>query len=263
MKLTLSPPFPAFAVSTEHPPFALAGLDPSTGLSASGATGHTADRREESQRPQGPGELKFSPGTSMIRGAKKRPTVPLMLPTARTVTVRLTLRFMMRIFSSHLGKEFNRRGDFQLFFGSATDTHVNFYGNEQDVDGIRVAVENAETFVSELDQLRDAPPRPFIIETSADRRRLGRLLGIPSREFQRRLPIGTNHPHGFSRNPDDNDHGDGGASPAVPPPGGPTPILCGSVCPTMPQPLPARHPDRWRQSTRWAGGCRCKEALPN
>ena len=132
----------------------------------------------------------------MIRGAKKRPTVPLMLPTARTVTARLTLRLVMRIFSSHLGKEFNRRGDFQLFFGSANDMHVNFYGNEQDVDDIRVAVENAETFVSELDQLRDAPPRPFNIETSADRRRLGRLLGIPSREFQRRLPSGTNHPHG-------------------------------------------------------------------
>ena len=167
----------------------------------------------------------------------------------------------IRDISSHLGKEFNRRGDFRSLTSSASDSHRNFYQNEEDLDDLRVAIENAETFVAELDQLRDALPQPFTIGTAADQRRLGRLLGIQSGDFQQRLPIGETDSHGFSRNPDDNDH----ASPAVPPPGGPPPT---PVRERLPDDAPGASSTASGPMDdgdyRRAGGCRRrKEALPN
>ena len=157
----------------------------------------------------------------------------------------------IRDISSHLGKECNRGRDFQLFIGAANDMHLNFNENEEDLDQIHLAIENAEKFVAELDQLRDAPLQPFTIETPADQRRFGWLLGIPPEEFQRRLPIGTNDPHGISRSPNDNGHAGGGASPAMPPPPGGPPLRLGeSVCPTTPRSCSARYQSRWKSWDR-------------
>ena len=128
--------------------------------------------------------------------------------------------------SDHLGREFDRADDFDLLLSSAKDMHTNFYENERGEDNIRRAIRFAGEFVDQLEQVRDAPPRHFTIETLEDQGRLRRLLDISRSEARGRLSIGSSDPHGFSQNPDDG-HGNGG-SPAVrpsapqgPPPAGP------------------------------------------
>ena len=55
--------------------------------------------------------------------------------------------------ADQLGREFNRERDFHFLFASASDMHRNFYGNEHGLDQIRLSIENAETYVAELNQL--------------------------------------------------------------------------------------------------------------
>ena len=99
------------------------------------------------------------------------------------------------------------------------------------LDHIRLSITNAEIFVAELDQLRDAPAQPVTIETAAEQRRLGRLLRIPPAEFQHNLACGKADPDGFSRNPRDGEGGDGRTAGLGPlsrpvPAAGAEPITC-------------------------------------
>ena len=59
----------------------------------------------------------------------------------------------------------------------------------------------------------------------ADRRRLGRLLGIPEDRWDQELPYGKKDPHGFSSPPENGDPG--GGNPVKPRrPNGPNPAPC-------------------------------------
>ncbi len=122
--------------------------------------------------------------------------------------------------SNQLGHEFGRADDFYALRQNAEAMHVNFYENEVEESEIRFSIKQAESFVGELDRIREQPPRPFTVVTDDDQSRLARLLGRPRSE----LPKGRSDPNGFSRNPHD---GQNGGSPAVrppapgdPPPGG-------------------------------------------
>jgi uncharacterized protein (UPF0332 family) len=134
----------------------------------------------------------------------------------------------------HLANEFDR-DDFHGLIVEADAMHQNFYKNEYERDHIRSALRRAETFVAALDQIREEPPQPFTITEPADQRRLGRLLQIAKKDFQRMLPIGARDPHGFSINPQDGD-GESGLNPAVPlsPSSGPSP--------TIQEPMPTYSP---------------------
>ena len=125
--------------------------------------------------------------------------------------------------SAHLGKEFDLEGDFDLLLGSAKTMHVNFYENEYGEDTIRRAIGFAGEFVDQIERVRDAPPRPFTIDTTEDRRRLRRLLNVPGSEVEKRLPLGSSDMHGYSQNADDSP-GPGVDPAARPPaPGDPSP----------------------------------------
>ena len=110
----------------------------------------------------------------------------------------------------HLAKEFGRR-HFNTHVELADTMHLNFYKNESESDVIRHHLEEAEKFVGELDEVRQATPRPFTILEDADQRRLGRLLDIRRGALRQQLWIGRTHSAGFSRNPAD------GGEPLPPP----------------------------------------------
>ena len=103
----------------------------------------------------------------------------------------------------HLAHEFDR-DHFYTCVNEAELMHLNFYRNEADVDIIRHCIATAERFIAELDEIRELPPRPFTVRDRTDQRRLGRLLRIDRRDFQRLLPIGSRSDAGFSRDPDAN-----------------------------------------------------------
>ena len=99
----------------------------------------------------------------------------------------------------HLADEFGR-DHFYTYVHDAELMHLNIYRNEADTGDIRQSIITAGRFVAELDELRDQLPRPFTIRDATDQRRLGRLLNIERRDFQRLLPIGSYSDAGFSRN---------------------------------------------------------------
>ncbi len=95
----------------------------------------------------------------------------------------------------HLAKEFNRT-DLRNHVHKAESMHRNFYENDEDEDIILDAIINVGEFIEKLDQVRVAPPMPFIVETGSDQRRLGRFLGLPQDDLP---PLGARSPVGFSR----------------------------------------------------------------
>ena len=124
-------------------------------------------------------------------------------------------------------------------------------------------MEYGRVFVGELDRLTEQPPGPSTIETVEDRSQLARLLGVPMSEIQRRQPIGTSHPRGFSRNSDCDGPGTGG-SPAV----GlrapdPSPMRAPDPSPTGPRaPQPSRDPQPPVASGDQAGQRRTRVGTP-
>ena len=140
--------------------------------------------------------------------------------------------------ADQLGREFGRRKRFNAWVGTGEGMHQNFYRNMYEVDTIQDAIEDAKSFVTALDQIRNEPPRAYQIRTASERNRIGRLLGIPEEEREARLPFNKTDDLGFSRfdtngvprNPlDDEDKNgengsDGSSSPVKrPPPPGPDP----------------------------------------
>ena len=101
--------------------------------------------------------------------------------------------------SDQLGREFDRRKQFEAWIGIGERMHQNFYRNIAQDDTIQSAIEDAKSFVAELDQIRDEPPRAYQIRTASERNRIGRLLGIPEEEREARLPFNKTDSLGFSR----------------------------------------------------------------
>ena len=94
-----------------------------------------------------------------------------------------------------LGHEFNRQ-DFETRIIVANWLHENFYENVEEEDSIRRAIDEAEDFIADLEVVRAAEPRPFIIANESDRNRVGHLLGLRRSE---RPEIGDHSEVGFSR----------------------------------------------------------------
>ena len=96
--------------------------------------------------------------------------------------------------AAHMGDEFDRRD----FFGHLTvaeSMHQNFYENDKEEDLISQAIDDAETFLAKLDEVRTLPPRPYTISTVSAQSRLRRLLGLPRDEPP---PMGIHSEVGFS-----------------------------------------------------------------
>ncbi len=96
----------------------------------------------------------------------------------------------------HLGREFDREAQFDMYLARAEYMHRNFYENDRSEGSIRLALADIERFVNELDAIRTSPPRPYTVRDNDDRIRLGRLLGLRRPD---RPPIGDYSPVGYSR----------------------------------------------------------------
>lgn len=96
----------------------------------------------------------------------------------------------------HLGREFEMSEEFDRCLARADYMHRNFYDNKHSESSIHFALRDVEKLVDELERIRDAPPRPFVVQDNDDRIRLGRLLGL--RRGQR-PSIGEQSPVGFSQ----------------------------------------------------------------
>ncbi len=94
---------------------------------------------------------------------------------------------------SHIAKECDRP-DFSDKMSIAGFYHKNFYENEFGENDIRRAINTIEQFVTELDDVRCSPPRPFTVTTNEDRRHLQNLLG-------RAVDIGERSDVGFAQPP--------------------------------------------------------------
>ena len=94
---------------------------------------------------------------------------------------------------SHIAKECDRP-DFSDKMAIAGFYHKNFYENEFGENDIRRAINTIEQFVTELDDVRCSPPRPFTVTTNEDRRHLQNLLG-------RAVDIGERSDVGFAQPP--------------------------------------------------------------
>ena len=97
--------------------------------------------------------------------------------------------------------EFDRR-DFFAHLAIAESMHQNFYENDREEDLISRAIDDAETFLTKLDEVRTLPPRPYTISTVSAQSRLRRLLGLPRNEPP---PIGSHSNIGFSLAHPEND----------------------------------------------------------
>jgi hypothetical protein len=100
-----------------------------------------------------------------------------------------------------LGNEFDRP-DFEDKIRFANSFHVNFYENMEEEDSIRRAIEQIESLIADLEEVRAAPPRPFTVANESDRNRLGHLLG---RRRSERPAIGSHSKVGFSRTHQEDD----------------------------------------------------------
>ena len=93
--------------------------------------------------------------------------------------------------ADQVGKELGRT-DFSNVISIAHALHVNFYENLRREESIRSAIDAIEQFVTDLDEIRSMPPRPFTVVTNSDRDRLQSLLG-------RSVAIGAYSDVGFAR----------------------------------------------------------------
>ena len=96
----------------------------------------------------------------------------------------------------HLGREFGKEQDFSRYLAQAEYMHRNFYLNGWSAGAIRGAMTDVETLISELEEIRNSPPRAYVVQDNDDRIRLGRLLGLRRSE---RPSIGDRSPVGFSK----------------------------------------------------------------
>ena len=96
----------------------------------------------------------------------------------------------------HLGKEFDRVDEFQSRLNTADSMHQNFYENNRREDAIRLAIDEVEKLVDDLDVVRTSPPRPFTVANDVDSERIAHLLGLRGSE---RPAIGAHSNIGFSQ----------------------------------------------------------------
>ena len=94
-----------------------------------------------------------------------------------------------------LAREFNR-DDFSGHVNTADSMHKNFYENNRRAGAILSAINDVESFVAKLDEVRALPPRPFTVTDNEDRDRLGSLLGL---RRGARPAIGSDSNVGFSQ----------------------------------------------------------------
>ena len=94
-----------------------------------------------------------------------------------------------------LAKEFGR-DDFSSHLDRADSMHKNFYENNRRAGAILSAINDVESFVAKLDEVRALPPQPFTVTDNEDRDRLGSLLGV---RRGARPAIGSHSKVGFSQ----------------------------------------------------------------
>ncbi len=94
-----------------------------------------------------------------------------------------------------LGNEF-ARPDFETKIRVANSFHVNFYENLEEADSISRGIDEVESLVADLEEVRASEPRPFAIANESDRNRVAHLLGLPRGE---RPAIGAHSESGFSK----------------------------------------------------------------
>ena len=94
-----------------------------------------------------------------------------------------------------LGNEFGRP-DFETKIRVANSFHVNFYENLEESDSISRGIDEVESLVADLEEVRASEPRPFTIANESDRNRVAHLLGLPRGE---RPAIGSQSDVGFSK----------------------------------------------------------------
>ena len=94
-----------------------------------------------------------------------------------------------------LGNEFGRP-DFESRMRVANSFHVNFCENEEETDSIRWAIDEVESLVADLEEVRASEPRPFTIANESDRNRVAHLLDLRRGE---RPAIGAHSDAGFRK----------------------------------------------------------------
>ena len=104
----------------------------------------------------------------------------------------------------HLGREFGQEEQFGRYLNSADAMHKNFYENLRRSSAIRLALNDVEQFVEELDRVRNSPPWPFTVMDDDNRSRLGALLGV---RRGARPEIGASSLVGFSQTHRDDEWG--------------------------------------------------------
>ena len=103
--------------------------------------------------------------------------------------------------AAHMDDEFDR-SDFFPHLLMAESMHQNFYENDREEVQISRAIDDAETFLAKLDEVRALPPRPYTISTVSAQSRLRRLLGLPR---DKPPPMGAHSNVGFSLAHPEND----------------------------------------------------------
>ena len=100
-----------------------------------------------------------------------------------------------------LAREFGR-DDFNGHLDRADSMHKNFYENNRRAGAILSAINDVESFVAKLDEVRVLPPQPFTVTDNEDRDRLGSLLGL---RRGARPAIGSHSKVGFSQTHQEDD----------------------------------------------------------
>ena len=103
--------------------------------------------------------------------------------------------------AAHMDDEFDRK-DFFGHLAIAESMHKNFYENDREEAQIARAIDDAETFITKLDEVRALPPKPYTISSSDAQHRLRRLLDLPREEPP---PMGAHSNVGFSLEHSEND----------------------------------------------------------
>jgi hypothetical protein len=94
-----------------------------------------------------------------------------------------------------IGNEFGRP-EFEDRIRIANSFHVNFYENLEEADSISRAIDEVESLVTDLEEVRTSHPKPFTIANESDRNRVAHLLGLRRSE---RPAIGSHSKVGFSK----------------------------------------------------------------
>ena len=100
----------------------------------------------------------------------------------------------VREIGRQIGREFNDPNIVDLTH-VGLELHVNFYENNVSPSRVATSISAIESVLDDLEALRNAPPRPYTVNSREDARRIQLLTGQP-------VEVGDSSPTGFVlRNP--------------------------------------------------------------